>query len=56
MSNKILILSGGTGGHVIPSINYGNFLIKKGYECSLILDERGSKYSQIFNGKIYIIK
>lgn len=56
MSNKILILSGGTGGHVIPSINYGNFLIKKGYECSLILDERGSRYSQIFNGKIYIIK
>ena len=56
MSNKILILSGGTGGHVIPSINFGNFLIEKGYECSLILDERGQKYSEIFNGKINIIK
>ena len=56
MSNNILILSGGTGGHVIPSINYGNFLIENGYECSLILDERGKKYSKIFNGKIYIIK
>ena len=56
MNNKILILSGGTGGHVIPSINFGNFLIKKGHECSLILDERGLKYSKFFNGKIYIIK
>jgi len=56
MSNKILILSGGTGGHVIPSINFGNFLIQKGYKCSLILDERGLKYSKIFNGKIYIIR
>ena len=55
MNNKILILSGGTGGHVIPSINFGNFLIKEGYECSLILDERGLKYSNIFKGKIYII-
>ena len=56
MSNKILILSGGTGGHVIPSINFGNFLIERGYDCSLMLDERGLKYSKIFNGKIYIIK
>ena len=56
MSNKILILSGGTGGHVIPSINFGNFLIEKGYECSLILDERGLKYSEIFKGRVYVIK
>ena len=56
MNNKILILSGGTGGHVIPSINFGNFLIENGYECSLILDERGQKYSEIFNGKVKIIK
>jgi len=56
MNNKILILSGGTGGHVIPAINFGNFMIEKGYECSLILDQRGMKYSEIFNGKIYIIK
>ena len=56
MNNKILILSGGTGGHVIPSIIFGNFLIDNGYECSLILDERGFKYSERFNGNIYIIK
>ena len=56
MNNKILILSGGTGGHVIPSIYFGNFLIDNGYDCSLMLDERGLKYSKKFNGKIYIIK
>ena len=55
-NNKYLILSGGTGGHVIPAIIFGNFLIEKGYECSMVLDERGLKYSKIFNGKIYIIK
>ena len=28
-----LILSGGTGGHVIPAVNFGNFIIEKGYDC-----------------------
>ena len=55
MNNKILILSGGTGGHVIPAIIFGNFLIEKGYSCSLILDTRGKKYSHGFKGKIYTI-
>jgi UDP-N-acetylglucosamine:LPS N-acetylglucosamine transferase len=30
MNKKILICTGGTGGHVIPAINFGNFLINKG--------------------------
>ena len=55
MNKKILICTGGTGGHVIPAINFGNFLINKGFECCLILDQRGNKYSKNFNGKIYII-
>ena len=50
-----MICSGGTGGHVIPSINFGNFLINKGFECHLIVDERGKKYSKKFKGKIYLI-
>ena len=56
MNKKILICTGGTGGHVIPAINFGNFLINKGFECCLILDQRGNKYSKNFNGKIYIIR
>ena len=56
MNKKILICTGGTGGHVIPAINFGNFLINKGFECCLILDQRGNKFSKNFNGKIFIIR
>lgn len=50
-----LILSGGTGGHVIPAVNFGNFIIEKGYDCSLLVDKRGEKYAKSFNGQIRII-
>jgi len=56
MNKKILICTGGTGGHVIPAVNFGNFLINKGFECCLILDKRGNKFSKNFNGRIYIIR
>ena len=56
MNKKILICTGGTGGHVIPAVNFGNFLINKGFECYMILDKRGNKYSKNFNGKIFIIR
>ncbi len=57
MSKKIfLILSGGTGGHVIPAVNFGNFIIERGYECFLCVDERGMKYANSFKGKIKVIK
>ena len=56
MNKKILICTGGTGGHVIPAVNFGNFLINKGFECCLILDQRGNKFSKNFNGKIFIIR
>ena len=56
MSKKIIICSGGTGGHILPAIRFGNFLIKQGFECTLILDERGKKYSNKFIGNINIIK
>ena len=45
-NNKTLICTGGTGGHVIPAINFANFLIEQGYECSIILDRRGNKYAK----------
>ena len=54
-NKQLLILTGGTGGHVIPAINYANYLISRGYQCSLLLDKRGSKYVNKFNGKINII-
>ena len=50
-----LILSGGTGGHVIPAVNFGNFIIEKGYDFSLLIDERGKKYTNSFKGQIKIV-
>ena len=56
MNKKIILFTGGTGGHVLPAINYGNHLLSKGYSCSIIIDKRGIRYSSKFNGKLYIIK
>ena len=50
-----LILSGGTGGHVIPAVNLGNYIIEKGYDCYLFVDERGMKYTNSFKGQIRVI-
>ena len=50
-----LILSGGTGGHVIPAVNFGNFIIDKGYVCYLFVDERGKQYTNSFKGQIRVI-
>ena len=52
---SFLILSGGTGGHVIPAVNFGNFIIDKGFNCILFVDKRGKKYTSSFNGNIKII-
>ena len=53
---KYLIITGGTGGHVIPAINFGNYVISKGHLCYLFVDKRGLKYTSSFNGKIILIK
>ena len=56
MIKKIFIFTGGTGGHVIPAVIFGNFLISKGIDCYLFIDKRGSKYINNFEGKIFITK
>ena len=43
MKKKILITTGGSGGHVIPSLAIYDHL-KDNYEISLITDLRGSKF------------
>ena len=53
MRNKnVVLFSGGTGGHVIPSVNFGNYLIDCGYNCTLFLDNRGLQYANKYKGKI----
>ena len=42
--NKILIITGGTGGHVIPAINFFNYLKNNSKNVFLITDNRGYQY------------
>jgi len=56
MHNFFVIFTGGTGGHVLPSVSFGNHLIDNGYKCILITDARGKKYTNQFKGKVKIIK
>ena len=51
-----MLITGGTGGHVLPAVNFGNYLISKNFNPTLITDERGVKYTSNFKGKVFIIK
>ena len=52
MNRKIIyLLTGGTGGHVIPAVSFGNYLVSMGFQCILITDKRGEKYTKNFLGK-----
>ena len=42
--NKILIITGGTGGHVIPAINFFNYIKNNSNNVFLVTDKRGYKY------------
>ena len=55
MNKNFLLITGGTGGHVIPAQNLGNYLLKKKTNCRIIVDKRGHKYINNFKGKIHII-
>ena len=42
--NKIVIATGGTGGHVFPAYSLAKNLIKNSYLVEIITDKRGLKY------------
>lgn len=55
-NNKILIATGGTGGHVIPAYGLANHLLGKKFLVDITVDERGLKYlKKSRNYKIKII-
>ena len=41
---KILIATGGTGGHVFPAYSLANYFTKNNYNVKLTIDKRGLKY------------
>ena len=55
MKKNFLLITGGTGGHVIPAKNFANYLSNKNINCTIITDKRSYKYFDNYNGKIYII-
>ena len=54
---KILIATGGTGGHVFPAYSLAKFFIKNDCKVNLTIDKRGLKYFKKYEGlnliKIY---
>jgi len=44
MSDNILIITGGTGGHVLPAVNFLKYLKKKNKKVYILSDNRGSNY------------
>ena len=43
-NNKILIATGGTGGHVFPAYSLAKNLIKNNYKVEIVTDQRGFKF------------
>lgn len=54
---KILLCSGGTGGHMSPAASLALDLISRGFDVALMTDKRGMKYEAMF-GSIpkYVVK
>lgn len=47
---KVLLSSGGTGGHMSPASALAHDLVSRGYEVELATDTRGMKYASMFKG------
>jgi UDP-N-acetylglucosamine--N-acetylmuramyl-(pentapeptide) pyrophosphoryl-undecaprenol N-acetylglucosamine transferase len=56
VSKRILITSGGTGGHVFPALCVAKELKKRGYDIVFSTDTRGFRYIENFKDSIIIQK
>ena len=44
IENRVIIATGGTGGHIFPALAVADELISRGVKPIFLLDERGEKY------------
>ena len=44
MGKKIIFSTGGTGGHILPTIHLMDHFFERGYEVLLVTDYRGKKF------------
>ena len=54
-NNKILIATGGTGGHVFPAYSLTRNLIKNNYKVEIVTDQRGFKFLEKYKDLKLII-
>ena len=56
MSDNILIITGGTGGHVLPAVNFFKYLEENNNKVFILTDYRGGRYINDLNqNKIFNI-
>ena len=56
MSDNILIITGGTGGHVLPAVNFFKYLEENNNKVFILTDYRGNRYINDINpNKIFNI-
>ena len=55
IKKKIVIATGGTGGHVFPAYSLAKYLKNKNFSVKLISDKRGSIYLKDYN-KLNLVK
>ncbi len=48
IKKKVLIATGGTGGHIFPAYSLANYLISKNFNVILTTDKRGHKYLKAY--------
>ncbi|HEX2527029.1 MAG TPA: UDP-N-acetylglucosamine--N-acetylmuramyl-(pentapeptide) pyrophosphoryl-undecaprenol N-acetylglucosamine transferase [Geminicoccus sp.] len=44
MSGRVVIASGGTGGHMFPALALADEIIRRGHRVALVVDERGRRW------------
>ncbi len=55
MNKKILLITGGTGGHVIPAENFAFYLNENDIQFNIIIDHRGNKFINNFKSNVKVI-